>query len=605
MTRTFTFDNKNFIKDGKPIQIISGSIHYFRLHCEKWQDSLTKLRDLGCNTVSTSIPWNLHEPSEGKFYFKNNLDLDRFINTADNLGLNVILRPGPYICAEVDAGGLPFWLLHKTGGMIRCSEKVYLDAVEKYLTELFQILNQYTYANGGPLIMAQIENEYGAYGNDKKYMKFLYQLFRDYLGEIVLTTVDQARAHTLKNGAVNDALITALFGSQTKERLDSLVSVQPNRPQMCMEYWSGWFDSWGGNHHVRNSESTAKTLDEILKSGASVNLYMFHGGTNFGFISGAGLDSNNSYNPVVTSYDCDALLTESGEITHKYLECKKVLQRHLKLPKQESELPVPKEALEKRNITFPNRALLFDALPLFSKAVNSIYPRSMESLGQGYGFTLYRTHVEGPLEDVTLTIDGFADRAQIFINRNYQTTLYRGENETSTIIDIPSGGGQLDILVENMGRVFYGPHIGDPKGIYGKVLLGERVLFGWEIFSLPLSDIQTLSFEPDSSYDTEKEPTFYQASFSIEKKRDTYLSMDGWKKGVCFINGVNLGRYWKKGPQTTLYVPAPLLRKGKNDLVIFELHQPEDLSIEFVKKPDYGKNTQFKKSVLSRLFSRT
>ncbi|MDA3899066.1 MAG: beta-galactosidase [Spirochaetes bacterium] len=603
MNQNFTYSKDTFLKDGEPFRIISGSIHYFRVIPEYWLDRLTKLKEFGCNTVDTYIPWNLHEPTRGNFDFAGILDLERFIQIASELDLLVILRPGPFICAEIDSGGIPSWLTKQCDVHIRCSNTPFLNAVDNYYKHLFTIINNYLYNNGGSVIMVQVENEYGAYGNDKTYLHKLKRIYDSYLGDVLYISADQPTQNDLRSGFVDGALVTTYFGSMASERLSVIRTLQPDAPLFCLEFWSGWYDYWEGNHHIRSAESTAETLDAILATGASVNLYMFHGGTNFGFTNGATCHDGVDYKPVVTSYDYDALLNEAGDLTPKYHACREVLKKYCTIP------PIQKkfqpDRFEKKNIIFPKRALLFESINHISTPVLSPTPLTMETLGQDSGFILYRTNIDGPYEDAELKILGLHDRALLFINEVFHNTLYRNEQSDTIIVDIPEKGAQIDILVENMGHIDYGPYIGEQKGITHGVQLNNRFLFEWEIYPLPLDNVSSLPFEINSTYKPESEPTFYSTSFTIERQRDTFLNMDGWEKGVCFINGFNLGRYWKKGPQQTLYVPGPLLRKGKNELIIFELHKPVELSIEFVKEPSYGKSSQIKKSILSRLFSRT
>lgn len=603
MTQNFTYNKDSFVKDGKPFRILSGSVHYFRVVPEYWEDRLTKLKLLGCNTVDTFIPWKLHEPKEGKYDFNGILDLEKFIQTAGKLGLLVILRPGPFICAELDSGGLPSWLVKQCDVSIRCSNTRFLEAVDNYFKQLFTVVNNYLYNNGGPVIMVQVENEYGAYGNDNTYLHKLKRIYDNYLTDVLYISADQPGQNDLRNGHIEDALVTTYFGSKATERFNIIRAQQPDAPLFCLEYWSGWYDYWEGNHHIRSAESTAETLDEILSTGASVNIYMFHGGTNFGFTNGATCHDGVDYKPVVTSYDYDALLNEAGDPTPKYYACQEVLSRYTK--NEPLKKITPSDRIEKKNIIFPKRALLFESIKHISTPILSPTPLTMEALEQDSGFILYRTKIDGPYEDAELKILGLHDRALIFINQKFYNTLYRNEISNKIVIDIPVKGAQIDILVENMGRIDYGPYIGEKKGITHGVQLNNRFLFEWEIYPLPLDDLSALPFEINSTYKPETTPTFYSTNFSIERPRDTFIDMDGWVKGVCFINGFNLGRYWQKGPQETLYVPGPLLRKGKNELTIFELHSPLELSIELVKQPRYGKSSQIKKSILSRLFSRT
>jgi beta-galactosidase len=603
MNREFSFNRDTFLKDGDPYRIISGSIHYFRSFHNKWDMLLEKLASLGCNSISTFVPWNLHEPEEGKFDFSDNRDLKLFIQKAGQQGLNVILRPGPYVCGELDCGGIPAWVFEETNSQIRCSNHAFQQSVENYITKLSEIITPLTYPNGGPVIMIQIENEYGTYGNDRKYLNFLKQLFSEKFPGIVLYTSDQPKEEYLRAGRIDGTLSATFLGSRAKERLNYLDKMGFEGPKFCAEFWSGWHNTWGSNHHVRSTDSTASTLDEILSSGASVNIYMFHGGTNYGFTAGAYWSEEGGYKPVTTSYDYDALLTEAGDVTQKYIECRKVISKYTTLPAFEKY--TGEEIFEKKNITFPKRSTLFHTLQYISTPVYSVATMTMEELNLTSGMVLYRTKVEGPIEDGVLKIDGLHDWAQIFINEVYHNTISRLDGEKSVVIDIPDEGAVLDILVENLGRISIGPKISEKKGITRGVLLNNRMLFNWEIFPIDFAHPESIPFQLDSTYEPEKVPSFYFANFSIDRERDTYIDMSDWKKGIVYVNNVNLGRYWEIGPQQTLYLPSSVLRKGKNSLIIFEHYEVEDLSIEFVKKPFFGKKSHIKKSLLSRFFNRT
>ncbi|MFW6366849.1 MAG: beta-galactosidase, partial [Spirochaetota bacterium] len=591
----------SFIRDGDPFRIISGSIHYFRSHPDRWHSNLKKLADFGCNTVCTFVPWNLHMPERNRFIFDGMLDLARYISTAEKLGLLVILRPGPYICADIDGGGIPVWVLEECGYNIRCSNQHFMEGAKAYIEKFCETVAPYTYGNGGPVIMVQIENEYGSYGNDRSYMESLKNIFQQNLPPVVLFTADQPREENLKAGSIPGTLAATFFGSHPEDCLSVLDTVPNGSPHFCLEFWSGGHDYWGSSHHIRTPESTAETFDKILSSGASVNIYMFHGGTNYGFTAGACSSGGTEYKPIITSYDYDALLSESGDITPKYLECRKALEKHITLPPLEKQ--TNDELLEKSNIIFPQHATLFQSLQYLSTPVFSVTPMTMEELGEPFGLVLYRTRVEGPLTDALLLINGLCDWAQVFVNGVYHSTLYRAEETTDAAIDIPASGATIDILVENLGRISAGPGMAQPKGITGGVLLNGRYLFNWEIYPVSMAHTENIPFKLDSSYRPEKVPSFYLASFSIERPRDTYIDLSRWHKGVCYVNNFNLGRYWDIGPQQALYVPAPLLRKGKNTLIVFEHYEVEELSIEFRKSPLYGRRSHKKKSLLSRFFS--
>ena len=349
-----------------------------------------------------------------------------------------------------------------------------------------------------------------------------------------------------------------------------------------MEFWNGWFDHWGEEHHTRPSEDAAAVLDRMLAAGASANLYMFHGGTNFGFMNGANCQGG-SYQPTITSYDYDAPLTEAGDITPKYLALREVIGRYESVPDVPLPEPSPKMALDPVGLT--ESVGLFKSLTTVSSPIPRPAPEPMEYLDQSFGFILYRTEVTGPREEAVLTIRDLHDRAQVFLNGHLIGVLAREVPEKTLSLAVPANGARLDILVENMGRVNYGPDLLDRKGITEGVLLGQQYLFDWHIFPLPLDDLERLNFSPSNSTDG---PVFYRGTFTVTDTHDTFLALPGWTKGVCWVNGSNLGRYWNRGPQRTLYLPAPLLREGANELIVFELHGTERRTVEFRDRPELG-----------------
>ncbi|REE92703.1 beta-galactosidase [Paenibacillus taihuensis] len=588
----FTVEGRNFLVNDRPFQMISGAIHYFRVVPEYWRDRLLKLKACGFNTVETYIAWNIHEPKKGQFCFTGAADIVRFIEIAAELDLHVIVRPSPYICAEWEFGGLPSWLLAEDGMKLRCNYKPYLDHVDAYYDVLIPLLLPLLDTNGGPIIAMQVENEYGSYGNDKNYLEYLRQGLLRRGVDVLLFTSDGPEDHMLQGGTIPGALATANFGSRPEESFEKLGEYEPNNPLVCMEYWNGWFDHWGEEHHVRGYDDVADVLDRILKSGASVNFYMFQGGTNFGFYNGANFF--DKYEPTVTSYDYNALLSESGDITDKYLAIRDVISKYSDVPKALLPTPIPKHNYGTVQLT--EQARLFDSLELLSVPVQSVYPETMEKLGQDYGFILYTTRISGPRPRSKVTVQEVRDRALVFMDNVYQGVIERNNHSLSltaeehdVAVEIPREGASLSILVENLGRVNYGWMMKDPKGITEGVRHERQFLYDWTIHPLPLDDLTSLVFEPiDFGGDPVPEPTFYKGTFEVDELADTFLNMEGWTKGVAFVNGFNLGRYWEIGPQKTLYVPAPLLREGANELIIFELHGMNEPQVTLQEVPDLG-----------------
>ncbi|MET3656730.1 MULTISPECIES: glycoside hydrolase family 35 protein [Sporosarcina] len=556
---------KSLYINNEPIQLISGAIHYFRIVPEYWEDRLLKLKACGFNCVETYVPWNLHEPKEGEFNFEGIANIEEFIRIADRVGLHVIVRPSPYICAEWEFGGLPAWLLADSNMRFRSYHEPYLEKVDKYYDVLLKKLVPYLTTNGGPIIAMQIENEYGSYGNDKKYLTHIKDamLIRDI--DVLLFTSDGPTDSMLQGGSVENVLATVNFGSRPTEAFNKLQEYFPNTPNIVMEYWNGWFDHWGEEHHQRDPAETAATFSEMLERGDSVNFYMFHGGTNFGFYNGA--NYGDEYQPTVTSYDYDCPVSEAGDITPKFHAVRKEIAKH----KDIGELILP-ESIPKMNygpVTMTESVQLFDALEMISKPIQKANPETMEKLGQDYGFTLYRTFLEGPKEEAALTIQEVRDRALVFVDNEYKGVIDRWKNNTISFA-VPKEGVQIDLLVENMGRINYGPLMNDPKGITEGVRFERQFLFDWTMYPLPMDNLQLLSFKENNEKTTG--PAFYKGTFNVEEIGDTFVELPGWTKGFVVVNGFNLGRYWEVGPQETLYLPGPLVRKGENEIIIFELH---------------------------------
>ena len=579
---TFAVESNGFLLDGKPFRLLAGAMHYFRVHPAYWEDRLRKLRTMGLNTVETYVAWNLHEPAPGEFRFDGKLDLVEYIRCAADLGLHAVVRPGPYICAEWDLGGLPAWLLRDPGMRLRCCHEPYLEAADRYFDALLPQLAPLQITRGGPILAMQVENEYGSYGNDKAYLQHLADGLRARGIDVPLFTSDGPSDEMLQYGTLSDVLKTVNFGSRAPTALAKLREYQPEGPLMCTEFWNGWFDHWGEEHHARDPEDAVAALDEILAAGASVGCYMFHGGTNLGFMNGANC-TDGQYQPTITSYDYDAPLDEAGDPTVKYAAFREVIARYEPLPDLPIPEPSPKMALGAVELT--DSVGLFEALDLLSSPLQRAAPEPMEMAGQNYGFILYRTQVTGPRAEARLAIRDVHDRAQVFADGRLLGVLEREFPEKTLSLEIAPEGVTLDVLVENMGRVNYGPNLLDRKGITEGVLLGQQYLFGWTIFPLPLDDLSGLPFSPPHSADV---PTFFRGMFQVSDAGDTFLALPGWTKGVCWINGYNLGRYWARGPQRTLYIPAPLLREGKNELIVFELHGTDRYTVEFRDRADLG-----------------
>ena len=582
---TFTYDEKNFLLDGKPYTILSGAIHYFRTVPECWRDRLLKLKACGFNTVETYTCWNLHERKEGQFDFSGILDIERFISIAEELDLNVIVRPGPYICAEWEFGGLPSWLLKYPNIALRCNDPLYLEKVTPFYKQLFDRIRPHLCTNGGKVIMMQVENEYGSYGDDKTYLRKVAQIYRDNGIDCTLFTSDGTLLCMLGGGSLPELLAVGNFGGDVTLKLGKLHDFKPNQPLMCGEFWGGWFDHWYDSHHAQKTQEIADMIDEFFQAGSSFNLYMFHGGTNFGFTNGA--NHTGIYAPTITSYDYGAPLSEAGDLTPGYYAIQKALAKNTgKEPPAIEVKNSPKAAYGK--LTLDRYAPLLSNLENLAKPQFHAFPQTMEQLDQDFGYILYSTTLEGPFEEGDLVFTQLHDRAHIFLDGKFVGLRERSQRLDEVKIALGHGEKvRLDILVENMGRVNYGPKLFDKKGIVGGIRIAQRFHYGWDHYCLPMEDLTGLVWETG---DAPQAPAFYKGSLVIEGEPcDTFVELPGFTKGIVIINGFNLGRYFNPaGPQKTLYVPAPILKTGENQVIVFETDSCTDNAVLFRDTPDLG-----------------
>ena len=613
--RRFAIGEDDFLLDGEPTRILSGALHYFRVHPDLWADRIVKAKEMGLNTIETYVAWNAHSRRPGEFVTTGGLDLGRFLDTVAEHGMHAIVRPGPYICAEWDNGGLPAWLFQRPGTGIRSSEPTYLAAVEEYYEHLAPILVPRQIDRGGPIILVQVENEYGAYGSDKAYLKALTELTKRIGITVPLITVDQPLDDMIENGSLPELHKTASFGSRVNERLDRLRRHQPTGPLMCSEFWNGWFDSWGGHHHVTDVAEIAKSLDELLARGASVNIYMFHGGTNFGFTNGA--NDKGTYAPIVTSYDYDAPLDEAGNPTAKYWAMRDVIAKYAPAPgdaRRDREIrhgdtvgsegrrtapPSPRPQSVEVTTTFDSVVPLWQVVDRLGEWSKHEQPPTSDSLGHYKGFTLYRTEIERQGSAI-LQVGEVRDRAQVFIGQRAVGVLARDHRDRA--LTLPEDArGTLDVLVEDQGRVDYGVRIGEPKGLIAPATINGTPVNGWQVLPLNLDDIAPVSEElrarSGSGADIVAGPAFARATFDAPtaadgKVTDLFLDTIEWGKGVAWINGFCLGRYWSRGPQRTLYVPAPVLKPTGNELVILELHATACAEVHLLAAQELG-HTEF------------
>ena len=592
---------------------ISGSMHYSRVPSFYWRDRLEKMAAAGLNAVQTYVPWNFHETDKGIVDFDGDKDIVKFIQTAQDVGLLVILRAGPYICAEWDMGGLPAWLLRNRSMVLRSSDPTYLMYVDLWYSVLLPMMKPLLYENGGPIITVQVENEYGSYDTcDNAYLSHLHDTFRKYLGKtVVLFTTDGASTSLLKCGTDTSLFYATVdFGitSNPSQNFQAQRAVEPHGPLVNSEFYTGWLDHWGEAHSRSDTKAVADSLDAILKLNASINMYMFIGGTNFGFWNGANGGSTSQYLPQPTSYDYDAPLTEAGDPWEKYMAIRDVIKKYNPVP---DHIPPATQKTAYGKVQADKYNTLSNSPNLIHRSIGGDNPICMEVLTQAYGFINY-TNVFSPTPGKTtgkLTISGLRDRAIVYLDAVKQGILERtkGEDEDLSLDltlpnSVPASGVRLSIIVENMGRINFGSLLNDSKGILGTVSLdGAPLTKDWLSQAIPLNNTEFYPlFIPIDKKKTNMLPdstAFYHFSFSIDgKANDTYLDVDNWTKGIAIVNNFNIGRYWPhRGPQKTLYVPANVLQSNAcNEIVLFEIDSAPcsaDFSkcvINLTNKPNIG-----------------
>ncbi|WP_412468382.1 glycoside hydrolase family 35 protein [Pedobacter sp. KLB.chiD] len=576
---TFKLGEKDFLLDGKPFQIISGEMHYPRVPKEAWRARMKMAKAMGLNTIGTYVFWNLHEPQKGKFDFSGNNNIAEFVKIAQQEGLWVILRPSPYVCAEWEFGGYPYWLQTEKGLVVRSTEQQYLDEYKKYIIEVGKQLAPLQINHGGNIIMVQVENEYGSYAADKKYLDINRKMFIDAGFDGLLYTCDPAA--DVKDGHL-DGLLPALNGIDNPTKIRQLVNENHDGkgPYFIAEWYPAWFDWWGTPHHTVPAEQYTQKLDSVLASGISINMYMFHGGTTRDFMNGANYKDTSPYEPQISSYDYDAPLNEAGNVTEKFKAFRSVIEKHL--PEGQSLPPVPaaKPSIAIAPFKLATKVTLFNALP---KAVKNSTPLTFEDLSQDYGYVLYRTTIKGGRKG-ELQLKQLRDYALVFINQKRVGILDRRLNQNTLSLDLPAGEVQLDIFVENMGRINFGKYLlENKKGITEQVTFDGTEIKDWSMYGFPFANdrITTARQSKANGYG----PTLQKGSFQISTVADTYLDMSDWGKGVVWVNGHNLGKYWAIGPQQTLYIPQEWLKKGKNDISVLELIKPDQNILKAIDQP--------------------
>lgn len=584
MMKKETFEiKKEFLLNGQPFKIYSGAVHYFRIAPSEWRDTLEKLKAAGLNTVETYIPWNVHEPQEGQFVFEDRYDIGKFVKLAQSIGLYVILRPSPYICAEWEFGGLPAWLLRYPDMVVRSNTPRFMEKVANYYEALFKVLVPLQITHGGPVLMMQVENEYGSFGNDKAYLRHIKSLMETNGVDVPLFTADGSWQQALKAGSLieDDVFVTANFGSKSRENLAELrqfmLMHHKNWPLMCMEFWDGWFNRWQEEIVTRSADSFQTDLAELVKEQASFNLYMFRGGTNFGFFNGCSSRQNVDY-PQITSYDYDAVLHEDGRPSEKYRKLQTILNVKASTLKS-----IDIGTYSQPNLV--NRVNLVDVLDQVGEYKESASPASFE-FGSGYGYMFYQTRVAGDNQMEKLQLLDVADRADIYIDHElvasqYQKTLGQPIEASLTPDSL------VQILVENAGRVNYGTRLLSPseqKGIRTGMTVDRHLHFGWEQWAIDLTRLGDLDWQ--TSANLNYGPTLSRFVFDVDCVHATYLDCSQLGKGMVLLNGINLGHYWQAGPTQALYIPKDFLKLGKNELIVFETTERDVKQVSFTNRQE-------------------
>ena len=586
-TGTFEIGDRAFFLNGEPFVIKAAELHYPRIPKPYWEQRIKMCKAMGMNTICLYIFWNYHEAEEGKFDFSGQKDIAAFCRLAQENGMYIIVRPGPYVCAEWEMGGLPWWLLKKKDIKLREHDPYFMERVQLFMDEFGKQLADLQISRGGNIIMMQVENEYGSYGVNKPYVAAL----RDMVRKAGFTDVPLFQCDwnsNFENNALDDLLWTMNFGTgaNVDDQFKRLKELRPNTPLMCSEYWSGWFDHWGAKHETRSADDLVNGLKEMLDKNISFSLYMTHGGTSFGHWGGANFPN---FSPTCTSYDYDAPINESGKPTQKFYAVRDLLARYLPESETLPEIPDTIPVISIPTIAMTEIAPVFDNLPQ-SKQSDDIRP--MEMYDQGWGSILYRTTLpETCDESQSLLITEVHDWAQVYLNGKKLATLSRLKGEGIVKLPPVKKGDQLDILVEAMGRMNFGKGIYDPKGITKKVeLQRENVkevqrLQNWQVYNLPINYNYVSNLNYRKGNDAQGMPAYYRATFTIAEVGDTFLSMLNWSKGMVWVNGHALGRYWEIGPQQTLYLPGCWLKEGENEIIILDMAGPVKPETEGLRQP--------------------
>lgn len=572
--QTFALDSTNFLLNGSPFQIISGEMHYARIPQKYWRHRVRMAKAMGCNTIATYVFWSHHETREGDFDFTSgNRNLREFIEIVRDEGMWLLFRPGPYSCGEWDLGGIPPYLLAIPDIKLRCTDERYMRAVERYINALARQIKPNLITNSGPILMVQIENEYGSYGNDRTYLERLRDLWEQNGIDVPFYTSDGATPYMLEAGTLPGAAVGLDPGANQKQ-FELARKMNPGVPVFSSETYPGWLTHWNEPWARTDTSKLLPQVRFLLENKLSFNLYLVHGGTNFGYTAGAN-SGGSGYQPDVTSYDYDAPITEQGRPTPKYHALKKLIASYLQTNPAPQPDPVP--VMELPEIEMTAYGSVWENLP---EPIQSVQPKPFEYYHHYYGFGLYRTRLIGH-KSGRLKITDLHDYATVFVDGRYVGSINRANQENS--IDLPRSGSEqplLEILVEGMGRINFGQELIDRKGITERVTLNGMTLMNWEVFCLPMDSLYIKNLKPSES--GARPGIFFKGEFILDQTADTYIDMSAYQKGLVWVNGHNLGRYWNVGPQQALYCPEPWLSTGKNEIVIFDLHQVEPKPVKGV-----------------------
>ena len=581
--QTFSIGKGTFLINNEPIVVKAAEVHYPRIPEPYWEHRIQMCKAMGMNTICIYIFWNLHEQNPDQFDFTGNKNIAKFCRLAQKHGMYVIVRPGPYVCAEWEMGGLPWWLLKKKDIKLRTMDPYYMERVGKFMNKVGEQLADLQITRGGNIVMVQVENEFGAYGTDKTYVSAIRDMVRTAgFTDVPLFQCDWNS--TFKKNGLDDLLWTLNFGTGANidNQFKELKEARPDTPLMCSEFWSGWFDHWGRKHETRSAKTMVQGIKDMLDRHISFSLYMAHGGTTFGHWGGA---NNPAYSAMCSSYDYDAPISEAGWTTDKFWQLRDLLSKYLKPGEQ---LPTPPESypvIEIPEIQFEQTAPLFANLP---KPKHSTEILPMEQFNQGWGSILYRTVIPQDIKGGVLKITEVHDWAQVYADGKLLARLDRRHREFTTKLPVLKKGTQLDILVEAMGRVNFGWSIHDRKGITEKVeVITDGIstpLSNWSVYNLPVD----YSFNRRMKYQKsvpQTMPAYYKATFKLDETGDTFLDMSTWGKGMVWVNGHAIGRFWEIGPQQTLYMPGCWLKKGRNEIIVLDLKGPQKAIISGLSKP--------------------